>query len=370
MFKRIIASILVSALFLACIPDAFAQDVTSENKNRVYEEYTLPILDPITAHDIGYKVINAVTETTGDYKTSVTVKVTMIEDIYSLEDVYKESLITYSEATNNFSTGIMKSKEVVENLNSPQLQRNVLQLNENNKFEDTAKTDNKTIDALINKALKQVSIPKEYKESQGLTLEQVEETKALIQELLEEKQHEKLTFQEELNNVQPFSTTISAGAFDNYYRHNLSTGDFTVQALISGNAYAKRVGTTQGKAKNSTTVSSFIKLINDYEKAIVTDMESNTFLEVASWWTLIASGALLLAGFATGPGGWIAIFAAKPLAEMVIFLGSLTIQTYSTVKRTQASKTAAEKSKAAYELIWPTLTAFNDDVVGTVVNGY
>ncbi|MBJ6364302.1 hypothetical protein JFN88_24090 [Paenibacillus sp. MAHUQ-46] len=212
----------------------------------------------------------------------------------------------------------------------------------------------------INQNIHALDIPKNYQEKEGLSLERVDEIK---------REAIYNSVQNQNNNMQLMASE-AAGAFDTYYNHNTTTGNFTVQALVANRKYVQYTGSTIGNPKNASTLFSYKKIVDNYENTVIKQMESAHWSEVAGWVATLTSGALLLASFATGPVGWVAIFNAKTIAEMFAFFIGFTSTAYAIVQRTQLSKNAAELKSAAYNKIWGNSNWDTGTTAWSIVDGY
>jgi hypothetical protein len=151
---------------------------------------------------------------------------------------------------------------------------------------------------------------------------------------------ELLKFKEQ---VAPMGTSSleMAGAYDNYYNHDTSTGWFRVQSLgFVGHYYIRIEGSTLGSSKNASSMATYKGYINNYDTYVNAYMLAPTWPEVVGWGTALAGLATIVAGYGTGPVEWVTI--ALYYGGALSTFAGITSTAYSTYSRLQPSKTAAQ----------------------------
>lgn len=340
---------LLSVLFLQPISAQTEKVAINQEKITTIEAYTIETYSNTKNAEgfyvlSGYEVVNSVTEIISDGGKAVSASVNSISDNYDLNGEYKYTTVQSNQMENNFQTGKARSQNSKIETYEPQNEkRNLNNFIENNDtFENFELTEIEKQNIVKKIAYHKTYMPyTEYIDIQGVTFDDLENVKQRIQ------------MNQTLSTVSecPTSNTPgveACGAFDNFYRHNIINGDFTVQALCCAgddSIYAKlhgSIGTDTDKAKR---LSDFKRYINTYERYLVDDMNSNTTWEVIGWASAIASFVLLVQGFATGPVGWVAV-ASTYFNALLVFAG-LTSSQYATSSRLAISKNVAAQLENA-----------------------
>ncbi|CAH1223986.1 hypothetical protein PAECIP111891_05596 [Paenibacillus allorhizoplanae] len=225
-----------------------------------------------------------------------------------------------------------------------------------------------------------------YKEIRGITSEELNEIKQKAAEKASKEVVMKTTSDTFIDTTLPtntlssdfFSTCPSSangvescGAYDNYYRHNILNGDFTVQVLGHAGENSKYTvlhGSTGSSTAKAQRLSTFKQQINTYERYIVDDLEANTFSELVGWASALASFILLVQGFGTGPVGWVAVVAtyANALNTFVSFTSAF----YATASRLQISKNAAAQLNNATTTHYNMFSLGDANYGSEYVNGF
>ena len=332
-------------VFTIVVPSVGAEN----GQNRVtVESYVIPTFDDAGLVETGYSKVNAITETSGQLTGTISVKVQALFDNYDINGVYVDTKIVYSEAINDAQIGTVKLKNVEEYKNEP--------LMDYSKNTNAKISLNRSSEVIIQRniisEIKKLDIPEVYTESKGMTHNEI----TAIQQLALNAKKD-IELRNSTNNMSPMFVE-NAGAFDNYYNHDTTTGDFRVQALINGQNYLRVEGTTYMTPKHATTVATFKGIINDYEDAVIVNMEGASFGEVASWATVIASG-IFLVGTLAGPIAWLTGLGLRTLAEAVIWLAGFTTTSYATISRVGYSEVAATKQRDALVTITQNNSTWN-----------
>ncbi|NDI35672.1 hypothetical protein EPK97_13065 [Chengkuizengella sediminis] len=140
------------------------------------------------------------------------------------------------------------------------------------------------------------------------------------------------------------------GGFDNYYNHDLSSSEFTAQVFadIDPNKYYRITGSTAGSSLNANTLNDFKGYIDDYDEYFFDGMDTEEAIHEQEGkdflWTLVGL-AVFIAGWTTGPIGWVA--ACSQLVGMIGVLAGITNTSYATNQRLTFSKRTAEMLESA-----------------------
>lgn len=350
-FRKVISVILsVCMVTLTFSSSVFAEDKSNTIKTTesfVIEKFSDSVNDEGIYELIGTSKINSNTVLVVDQKgLPIETHLQVVEDVYDTNGVFLYSEISEQNVTNDFKNGKMKVKEAQKKLDKPQTVHTA---------DESVKTDiskntiltlsvNQKEDVNNNIVSKVASLDKAAeKELQGITEEQFLKIKELSSKATEDYK-KKVAAASAQGNFSPLYVE-RAGAFDNYYNHDTSTGQFTVQGLYfydqAPHKYEKITGSTSGSSKNAASVGTFKSYINSYEGYIIDDMEADLWPEVVGYASTIAGFALLVLGWATGPIGWVAIVLNYGGA-LTVFAG-LTTTVYSTYARMQYSKNAQQQ---------------------------
>lgn len=325
--------------------ESFIIKVTSElpNKEGLYEE-------------AGYKVVNSLTEITSENNYPTSTKLLVIEDIYNLDGAYKETHTKFESFHNNFSTGKAKMSSQQKISYNPQndLSNIKLMILSDKVFERIKLTpqDENQIRQKLNGIEKTFS-EFEYTEVQGITYSDLNKLKKEVQALKNSDEFNEISAQLSSSGCPTVNGAVEmCGAFDHYYRHNISNGDFTVQALANeSRKYHRLHGNVSGNPDAANRLSTFISNINSYEQYIIADMEAETWTEVAGWFGVLTGLLSIVFGYATGPLGWINI--VLYYAGALSTFAGLTTTIYATYSRLSLSKEAASyANNARNNIVW------------------
>jgi hypothetical protein len=331
----------------------------------------------------GSKKVNSITEIT-EGSDFIKTKIISLEDFYDLEGEYIKTVLKIEEFSNNFSNGKAKHKIKEKEFNQP---KTIHTLSKKTKIKgaeikDITEDEEKELENyLMNLVHNTKEMKLKEKDIKGMTFKELNDLREIASEFKEKKvvkienNHlvvDKKALNEIINEnkTNAFFTTAStveaAGAFDNYYNHNLSNGNFVAQALSSSpHKYVKITGTTNGNSKNASTLVKFKDNIDSYERYIIDRMEYATWTEVAGWFGVLMGLVTIVVGFPTGPVGWV---------EIVLYYGGalatfagLTSSAYATYSRLSLSRYAAQYCQNARDLLYYTNWS---NVNMTVVNGF
>lgn len=132
-----------------------------------------------------------------------------------------------------------------------------------------------------------------------------------------------------------------AGAYDNYYNHDTSTGWFRAQTLSAqGHMYLRYEGSTYGSSKNANSLTQFKTNINGYNNFINQYMEAPIWPEVVGWGSALMGLITIVVGYGPGPAGWVTI--ALYYGGALSTFAGLTSTVYATVSRLDLSRVAAQ----------------------------
>jgi hypothetical protein len=269
------------------------------------------------------------------------------EDIFDIDGNYLATKYIYEDSINDLETGEAKVKRIVEEETEGKNSNSTIR----------SKRDASSIVDIVESKVDILS--EDFKESKGITYEQVEEIRDTAEKLKEKI--DRKGFKSAFAN-----SVLAAGAFDNYYNEDLSDGTFTVQVLSEqAHKYVKGKGNVKD-GNNARSLSKFQGYIDDYEEGIMNDMKASKYIpEVTAWVVAIASAIALVAGFPVGAAGWAqAVYAG---AATTSTLAAITGAAYATNARLQASAEVAANLASAQKVMnyknW-TNTKF------TLVSGY
>ncbi len=161
-------------------------------------------------------------------------------------------------------------------------------------------------------------------------------------------------------------TVQCAGAFDNYYNYNMTTGKFTIQTLSSSaHKYIRTTGSTIGNSTNATSLNKFMGYIDQYESYIIDKMQANSWEVVFDFALFVAALTEFIKGAGTGPAGWVGAMAMS--VSIVSLLADFTDIIYATTARAnyslQAEKLLVNAQNQMNYKNWKDYTA-------TLVSGY
>ncbi|OXM17024.1 hypothetical protein [Paenibacillus herberti] len=345
---------------------------------------------------IGYEVVSATTKIVEGTDDTIEAETSSVSDFYSNDGSYIKTVIKNDHATNNYSTG----KALVKNQNvttsSPANDNSQLASFIKNKdtFEkNTLDTDQQL--KLSKKIEERVKLlpDAESREVKGISRDELEKVKQKIAEQTSKRTVSNTTSDSFVDTTLPsvadqsnFSTSSSmmvstcpsntngvesCGAWDNYYRHNILNGDFTVQVL--GHAgedsmYSRLHGSIGTDTAKATRLSTFKQQINTYERYIVDDLEAGVFWEIVGWASALASFILLVQGFGTGPVGWVAVVALY--SNAILTFAGFTSSAYATNARLQISKNAASQLSNAKTTHYNMLYNFDHNYGSVYESGF
>ncbi|WP_391115873.1 hypothetical protein [Psychrobacillus sp. L3] len=321
-------------------------------------EYFSDTPDDIGVHEVaGYKKTNVVTDSLQD-DNGIETNLLMAEDYYDLDGHFVKSLVSIQYAKNDINTG---NSEVT--IRNKELSNQSTILNKTSKSTFVELSDESKI--LIEKHLTELTKDKdsfsfEVHNFKGMTKEDIKTMKTLINEANEARNSKQYSAYKNVNynttwsndelNVGTLATIERAGAYDNYYTHDTNSGAYTAQVLSysSPHRYGTRSGNTVTTSKAATQMVDFKKHIMKYETTLEINMLSNKYTEVTDWCFAIASTIVFLAGYGTGPVGWVGsmIFAVNALS----LLRTWTSFNYGSTERVELSKVAQEHLKNAQQV--------------------
>lgn len=316
----------------------------------------------------GSKKVNSITEITEDSE-SITTKITALEDFYDLDGNYLKTVLKIEEFANNYDTGKATHKMKEKEYDKPKTLNNPSSSTKINNFNSKSLTNTQQNDIKnsLNILTKEPNFKEVEKEIQGITANEMTNLRRLSSDVQKYEviklKDGKLTVDEEAlkemvesdqtgtYSVLASSTVEQAGAFDNYYRHDISNGSFTAQALSdSPHKYVKYTGTTYNNSLNASTMTSFKSNIDSYESYVIQRMEYATWTEVAGWFGVLMGLASIVYGYGTGPAGWVSIVLYYGGA-LSTFSG-LTSSAYATYSRLNLSRYAAQYCQNARDLLY------------------
>ncbi|MFB0845499.1 hypothetical protein ACEU3E_25255 [Paenibacillus oleatilyticus] len=361
-FKKTLSSILTATMICVSVvvPAANAEPV--DNTKITVESYSIETLsDTKNAEGLyvptGYKNVNAITEIT-DVGGEIKTKVSVVEDYFDQTNSFKNSVIKHEEYFNNWDSGEATFIKQSETSNTPHVQQ---------KVGLTAKKTEKFVQVNLSNDEK----TKIKKEIEGYVAKLPEAAPQKAQGL-KKADLEKLKNDPEVKKAfAALSTAASiemAGAYDNYYNHDTSTGWFRVQTLgATGHMYLRYEGSTYGSSKNANSMTQFKTAINGYDTYINQYMEAPRWPEVVGWGSTIMGLITIVAGYGSGPAGWITItlFYGGALST---FAG-LTSTVYATVSRMDLSRVAAQYCENARVMNFNG-GAYWENTTFSVVNGF
>jgi hypothetical protein len=330
------------------IIETFSKD---KNENGLYER-------------TGFKKVNSSTQIKSSYEgLPIQISVSYIEDYYDEEANYISTLVKSTEITNDFDEGTAKIKGKEKTYNEPSTFLTNIDIDHKNitykKINLQNESQEDRVKFNISSYLSDIKDEK-IKTENGLNREQMNELRRISKEV-----SEKIAKGIDVSIL----SLENAGAFDNYYNHDTSTGWFRVQALSAVDSnYIRYEGSTSGSTKNATGVANFKTYINAYEGYIIDDMEAATWPEVVGYASVIAIFVFLVVGYVTGPPGWIAIVLGYGSA-LTLFAG-LTTTAYSTYARLTLSYNAQVNLENARTMIFYGANHFESYTADYSVSGF
>ncbi len=340
----------------AQIQEALNLDHVEQIENYVIETYSGEVNEENIFKKTGYKQVNSITEIN---KTSkyITTEVKIIEDYYDLNGTFLESIISIEEYHNNYFTGKAKVRSNKESINIPSTiygKKNIPTPNAKMVKYNGNLAEEESIKKNIESIASDMAIS-DFRDVKGYSFNELEEISNTIKNL---------------SPMSNFNCGIveCAGAYDNYYNHNISNGDFIIQALSSTKGkYIKYTGSTFGSTKNATSVANFKRYIDNYEDYLIDQMEYSQWETTFTWLPTIVGFVLFAAGIVAGPGGWVALVNTWTIAEGLTLFASLTGTTYAVVGNYQASKNAMQNLENARSAMY---YSNYENITMEVVNGY
>lgn len=388
-FKLLLSLLLVFAF----VGPSFASAATTKNvpiTHRTVESFVTNVIDEGQDGQLvltGSKKVNSITQITEDTNTIKT-KITALEDYYDLNGQYINSKLKVEEFSNDYLTGKADYTVQEKDFDTPQT-GNTDNSSQQKLLSKEAMSENLTSseETIVgNKLESLVASTKDFKVTNkkvnGITQKQMNELKQLANKLKKNKAvdikdghlsvnkeafNKVLSEQIDSSQVSLAATSMEmAGAFDNYYNHDTSTGKFTVQALsASPHKYVKMTGTTSGNSLNASSMTKFKSAINNYERYVIDQMNAKAWPEVAGWFGVLMGLASIVYGFVGGPAGWVEICLYYGGA-LSTFAG-LTSSVYATYSRLSLSQNASYYCQQARDLLyyknWSGISA-------TVVSGF
>lgn len=285
----------------------------------------------------GHMYVNAITTIIESGDIIIT-KQEILEDYYNLDGDYIKTLAKKLIYQNNYETGEAVESETIKEFDYPRTIESTV-----NEYGILINSD------FISSNVLQFTrdMYSKPKNTQGVTYEDLKQIKATVEEL-------KISNQTQCSHM-------CAGAFDNYYNYFPTTGDFRIQALSAvAHRYHGYEGSILDSDLNWKTLQQFMGYIDNYEKALIDDMEYNDYALVFEWLLVIAGLVVFFQGFSPGPGGW-ALFATT-VGALSVFR-DLTSISYGTNQRLRYSQVAMENLESAQEIIVRSGQRFDFDKV-------
>lgn len=294
-----------------------------ESVNEVKESFTIDIYetDEEGFHQVvGYKEVKSSTIVT-QKENEVKTEIYAYEESYDLEDNHLGTELIYEEAINDFEEGTLLVKEGSQ---------------EESEFRTMSLVTEENVKNYVDAQIDKDSLTSE--ELDGLTGKEADE----IQEELSESVGSEANFLESpSDNEISTSSTLSAGAFDNYY--NISGSEYTVATLsYASGIYFIAEGPTLG---NASVLNEFQDYIDSYEYNVIQSMNYATNVhEVTAWARGIATFVRISVTVAGGPSGW-------ATAATITTLAAWTTDFYASYARLGYSQNAARELDNARELL-------------------
>lgn len=364
-----------------------AQNITKEEQITTTEAYVIErfseVRNEIGIFEVeGFDVVSAITTITTKNNLPMRASIQSITDYYDLDWNYLKTVSLNSDSENIYNTGKSKTRESTRLSASPINTEDAFNNYINNlEFDGFELLDlsNEVEQIISNKIVSETkTLPNTtYTESEGMTLEQLDEIKQEIMKNLDNNQVLNQLIQPALvpTSYCPTSGTPgveACGAYDNYYRHNVVNGDFTVQALCcvgDPQKYVRLNGSISGNYAKASRLITFKTEINAYERHLVEDLNSNAYsTEVGTWTAALSSFVTLLAGFSTGPWGWFQI--ATHATNAVLVFAGFTSAIYATAARTNISKNTALRQDNAMQILYSMYWNADGNYAQTIVTGY
>ncbi|MEQ6378185.1 hypothetical protein RZN25_15340 [Bacillaceae bacterium S4-13-56] len=243
-----------------------------------------------------------------DNKSTVHTVLYIVEDVYDINDNYKTTRVIYSAYHKNKKSGKTLEKEVIKEVTK-----------------DKVPSGKFNVEKFVNDTNQPNSKP--FKEG----------TDNYEADLNNQKSPDSL--------LSISSTVDSSGAYDNYY-NKYSDNTFRVQALGAAQGYYLRYDASLSSDLNRQSYQRFKNLIDNYEQAVIVNMNYNTLPDDVSNWagnisiftTIGTYGGKIL----KGPTGWVKGSNYLSYSHMFTQLVRFTSEAYANGTRLSASFYAAE----------------------------
>lgn len=363
-FKRF-----VNSLFIACLLSFVIAYPVSANNTKIepttitnVESFVIKVASDVPNEEgifeeAGFKVVNSLSEITSENGYPISTKLVIIEDNYNVDGLYKDTQIKSESFHNNFSTGKakMSSQENISYKPLNDIKNSLKIMSSNGKvFEKINLSLNEEKEILQKLSeIEKTFTESDYIEVQGITYSDLNNLRQSIKDLQASEEFLEISAQLSSTGCPTVNASVEmCGAFDHYYRHNISNGDFTVQALADeSRKYHRLHGNVLNNPEAANRLATFKSNINSYEQYIIADMEAATWPEVAGWFGVLTGLLSIVVGYASGPLGWvnIVLYYAGALSTFV----GLTSTIYSTVNRLSLSREAAKyANNARNNIVW------------------
>lgn|GEM_PF-2057505 len=339
--KLLISAMILSVFFATCVPVAVAQSPEIQsNQTKNVEQFdiiTLALNSDGVYVPSGYKTVTAIStiETQG---AQVATNVSVVEDYYDLNNNFINSQVKHEEFQNNLNTGeakvLKQNKTFVKAQNTaPTVITTVAsaKITADNKFHLFTLTDGEkdNLEKKVNEIVQTLD-KGQLTDTKGVTQVDIDKVKATVAQL-----------QTRASALSASSSVAMAGAYDNYYNYDYSTGNYLVQTLSAqAHNYLRYTGSTSGNSTASNSFNTFKGYIDNYEQTTQTYMDGATMSELVGWAFTLAALITMVTGFASGPVGWIAI--VSYYGGALATFGGYTSTAYATVSRLNLSQVAAQ----------------------------
>lgn len=297
----------------------------------IVEQYSLPVFGE-DLQEIGFENVKCVTSVTTDGNIEKTIQ-HKIRDIYDNHGTHIKTLVKSLEFTNNFDTIQAEEKVIEKEVSSP-----ILEI-KNKKIEDSIGP--------------QVNL-------YGLSTQALLDNVSSKLSAVEAKSVPGFARPEK---IEKSDVTALIGAYDNYATIFSTTFGFQTLSATAGR-YVK----IEGKLSDGSNQPNFGEAqnyISSYQEYMIRRLETPSYNEVLDWYDRIVTFASLVAGFATGPAGWVSI--CLNFAGAFSLFRNLTSYVYATEQRKDYSKLAMQWLERAREMQyyknWTNCTS-------TLVKGY
>lgn len=351
------------------VPPINARAVDPE-VTRTVEAFTIETLEEVNEKGLydptGYKDVNAIT-TIVMYPDRIETLLETVEDFYNLDGEYINTIVGSQRYINDYNTGKAKSTEKKKILNSP----TAIKATNESTNSKKAFSNSDAIDFTVS-----MNAPKIEDEmlidTPGFTKKDIISLKEKVERFIDTHN---ITINPdaalgEKVSVKSFSCGVvqCAGAYDNFYRFDTSTGNFRIQALSAvGHKYLFVEANTIGSTKNANSLNTFKGYIDGYEENIINQMEYSKLGEGFSWWLAVSGLVTFVAGLGSGPPGWIAV--VSQFSGALALFATYTDAVFATAKRLSYSRIANEKLESARYMLFTMNSRFENYNFGTV-DGY